>query len=416
METTRVSTSTQFRNSYLARAILIASLSCSLAISSIIVLRAQRFWMSVLVGFLSAIGILWYLKGYLLKRQWSVGWMLSIAVINLLVVVPELTLRAIDFRYAPGIRGGYRRGMWEGRVIRLIPDEKLFWKVSPADVKVNSLGFPYKEVSIPKPPHTYRIVYLGDSCTQQGYPLFTELFLNADKPKGETHFESVNLALSGYSSHQGRVLAERYGRRLDPDLVIIYFGWNDHWLAHGATDANKVVYVPRSRWETTIDRVHENSRLLQGVNKFTIKVSGSRIDDLLTEVQVPSVQYRDNLLTMKAIFDERRVPVIFITAPTAHYRLGVPDYLLERKFSPTKQQAIALHRQYNQIVRDLARETGAYVLDLESEFSDLKDLTQVFKSDGIHFVEEGLALVARRLTDFIEREVLPHQPGAAAGD
>ena len=413
METARVSMTIHSGDSYLARAILIASLCCSLAITSLIVLHEQRFWMSVLLGFLFAIGILWHLKNYLLAKPWCAGLMLSIAVINLLVVVPELTLRAIDFTYAPGIRGGYRRWIWEGHVVRVIPDETLFWKVSPADVKVNSLGFPYKEVSIPKPPHTYRILYLGDSCTQQGYPLFTELFLNVDKPKKETQFESVNLALGSYSSHQGRVLAERYGRQLDPDLVVIYFGWNDHWLAHGATDAHKVVYVPHSRLERITDRLHENSRLLQAVKKLTITLSGSHIDDILTEVQVPPVQYRDNLLKMKAIFDERRVPVIFITAPTAYYRWGVPDDLLQRKFVLEKQQAIAMHRQYNQIVRDLARQTGAYVLDLESDFSGLKDLTQVFKSDGIHFVEEGLALVARRLTAFIEREVLPHQSSAS---
>jgi lysophospholipase L1-like esterase len=397
METARVSR--------IPHSILIASLCCSLAIITIIVFQQRNFGAALLAGFLSAIGILWLLKNSLRTRPRYAGWMLSIAVINLFVVVPELTLRAIDFRdwaVAPGIQ-------LQGSVIPLIPDEALFWKVSPAATKVNSQGLPYAEVHMPKPPHTYRILYLGDSCTQQGYPLFVEAFLNADRPMKETQFDGAILALAGYSSHQGLVLAERYGRQLDPDLVVIYFGWNDHWLAREAPDAEKVVYVPRSRWEKITATLLAKSRLLQGVYQLATTLSGSRIDTVQTEVRVSPAQYRDNLLKMKAIFDERHVPVIFITAPTSHYQLGVPDDLVKRKITSTKQQAIAMHRQYNQIVRDLAWHTGAYLLDLESDFSDLKDPTQVFKSDGIHFVEEGLALVARRLTVFIERQVLPSQ-------
>ncbi len=58
----------------------------------------------------------------------------------------------------------------------------------------------------------------------------------------------MTLALSGYSSHQGRVLAELYGETLEPDLAVIYFGWNDHWRAYQTIDSQKVVTETRSVW------------------------------------------------------------------------------------------------------------------------------------------------------------------------
>jgi hypothetical protein len=33
----------------------------------------------------------------------------------------------------------------------------------------------------------------------------------------------------------------------------------------------------------------------------------------------------ENLLTIQSMFEQQGVPVVFISAPTSHYRLGVPD-------------------------------------------------------------------------------------------
>ncbi len=81
-------------------------------------------------------------------------------------------------------------------------------------------------MEIPKPPGRARVLFLGDSCTQQGYPRLVELYLTiADEDRS---FEAVTLAVAGYSPYQGRVLAETYGVQMQPDFVVVYFGWNDH--------------------------------------------------------------------------------------------------------------------------------------------------------------------------------------------
>ncbi|MFQ5766857.1 MAG: GDSL-type esterase/lipase family protein, partial [Acidobacteriota bacterium] len=92
-------------------------------------------------------------------------------------------------------------------------------------------------------PHTagtLRIIALGDSSTygvntRNPWPLRLERLLAAETGSGR--IQVLNLGVPGYTAFQGRRVLETRGARLDPDLVIIYFGWNDHLLALGFTDA-----------------------------------------------------------------------------------------------------------------------------------------------------------------------------------
>ncbi len=100
--------------------------------------------------------------------------------------------------------------------------------------------------------------------------------------------------------------------------------------------------------------------------------------------------------------------MVFISAPTSHYRLGVPDYLVDRHFVTDKPSSVALHQSYNQIVREVAKTTGSHLLDLEQGFDSRADLDAIFSADGIHFTRGGLALVAKRVSEFLEESgVLP---------
>ena len=330
------------------------------------------------------------------------GWLLALATLNFVVAVPELGLRAAGFRGEAGIQFGYPR---PEEFMGFDPDPRLFWKLRSSNRNVNSLGFPGHEVASPKPKDRYRILFLGDSCTQQGYPDIVEVLLN-EGDVGKRRFESITLAVSGYSSHQGRVLAELYGERLEPDLAVVYFGWNDHWQAYQAVDSQRVAPEPPSLWAKRL-AFFQQSRLLQGVESLSASVRGA--NKPIGEVRVPRAQYQENLLTIQRIFEKRNVPVVFISAPTSHYRLGVPDYLVVQNFVPDKPFSVTMHRSYNQIVREVAAGApGSYLLDLEREFELREDLNTIFMRDGIHFTPPGLALVAKRISDFIGEKVVPH--------
>ena len=326
---------------------------------------------------------------------------LSLAVVNMLLIIPELSLRLTDFHYETGIQFGYPRPI---QFIRFELDPNLYWKLDPSYPGVNAYGFPGEEFTIPKPENTFRILYLGDSVTVQGYPQEVERLLNASHGGASLAFESVSLAVYGYSTYQGKILADRYGEILQPDLVVVLYGWNDHWLAYGAKDSEKEIDLsPLS--QLAID-LHQ-FRLAQGIFWIGDRIRGVQ-NVPINEVRVPLGEYRENLLAIEETFVRISAPIMLITAPTSHYRLGVPDALVEKLFAQDEETAVTLHREYNQVVRENAEEKGIILLDLEANLDSLPegDLESIFMEDGIHFTPVGVLEVADRIVQTIEEEIL----------
>ncbi len=232
--------------------------------------------------------------------------------------------------------------------------------------------------------------------------------LNEQNQPCSKTFESITLAVAGYSSYQGRVLAEKFGLLVKPNLVVVFFGWNDHWLAYNTKDSAKVIRLSRNPWIGVRNGLYRFSRLVQANSWLWDTVFKSKVTEPINEVRVPLDEYRANLDRIYQIFQRKQIPVIFITAPTAHYKLGVPEPLIEGKLVQSRQAAFTLHRQYNQAVRDMTKSPNAVVLDLESEFNTFShaDLSKIFIHDGIHFTPVGLTLVARRLVETIETNFL----------
>ncbi len=324
-------------------------------------------------------------------------WLLSFAVLAAALVVPELLLRAFDFQYSSGVQFGFPDPT---RMAFFASDPRLFWKLKPAadpahvraDVDGNSHGFQGADPAIPKPPGTYRMLYLGDSCTFQGYPWraadrMRELKIPADKTA-----ETVSLAIPGYTSFQGLRAAQDYGLELDPDVVFVYFGWNDHWAAYGTIDSKKAAPPPRP-----LDRF----RLVQATTWLL-----ARNRKPLDQPRVLPDEYRENLAAIAALFAPRKTPVVFMTAPTTFYELGVPQKLVDDQFAKSADEAIRLHREYNAIVRDVAAKSGARLLDLDTECAASPDLKAWFMPDGIHFSPTGREWLGDRIARFVRDELL----------
>jgi lysophospholipase L1-like esterase len=338
---------------------------------------------------------------------------LAVSVLNLLVAVPELVLRLRDFRYEAGIQFGYPR---PSQFVYLQPDSQLFWRRSRADRAVNSLGFVGPEVRLPKPQGHKRILFFGDSVTEQGFPDVVGHLLNLAHSPGSIRYECVSLATAGYSSYQGKVLVDMYGASLEPDVAVVFFGWNDHYRAYGAPDATKRVNAASPAGGVT-GRVYHHARVVQLAAYAWDTLRGSTPQPL-DVLRVPPDAYRDNLVYMHEQLGKRDVPVVFITAPTSHYAVRVPDYLVGREFAVDTQTLLHLHRQYNGIVREVARDTESTLLDLESEFESLppRDVGALFSRDGIHLSLAGVAVVASRIAAVVT-EVMAGQPpsGVQAG-
>lgn len=324
------------------------------------------------------------------------GVFLAAAMTGALLLVPEMILRGIGFRYESGIQFGWPR---PEHFTRLAPHPELFWTLPPGEKGVNSLGFPGSEIVTPTPHDTFRILYLGDSCTQEGYPEEVTRLLAETHADGEPVVDPVNLSISGYPSDHGVRLARAHGATVDPDVVVVYYGWNDPWRAYGATDEEKVMPAEVARPNPRFEKLRRHLRLLRGVRQLSDRFGGAPASSPIDEVRVPLAQYRANLAEILATFPD--VPVVLITAPTAYYSLGVPPYLTLNGFVPDPETAITRHRAYVEMVRELITTANARLLDLEAEFADGDDLARIFREDGVHFTPEGATVVAERLCAFL---------------
>ena len=356
--------------------------------------------------------------GVLLAQTWlghagrPGNWLVSLGVLNLVVGGPELLLRIADFRWEAGVQFGFPS---RTDFVRFAPHPQLFWTYASTRPGVNSWGLHDDEVVRPKPRGVFRIAFLGDSCTDlgdPGYPARVEHILNHRYGGRGVTFESVVLAVSGYSSHQGRVLAETYAPSVAADVAFVYYGWNDHWQAYGAVDADKVVQADPRAQPRLVERLYETARVLQ-LGRWVIDRSTRTGRATPTDrVRVPPEHYRDNLTRIERAFRGAGAASVMITAPTSWYRLGVPDRYVVERYVPDKQTAADRHRAYNEIAREVATGQGARLLDLEAELDTTTDLATIMYQDGVHFSDAGLDHLAARLVRFLEvQKLLPTGAG-----
>ena len=326
------------------------------------------------------------------------GFFLLISVLNIILVPAEAYIRSKGFRYESGIQFGYPRPY---QFSPFEPDEKLFWKFAPSQPGINSYGFRGPEVRSPKPPGTYRIVFVGNSCTYQGFPHIIELILRDRDPK----IECLNFATPGYTSYQGKVIVKSYIDELEPDLLVVSFGWNDRWLAYGSIDEEKTIIVSHSRLAEALKTIYSNWRTLQFFRKTLAPLLG-RIEPLDTS-RVPIDYFYRNLREIGGECEKRGIPVIFATEPSSHPSLGVPDFIIKSKYAASKESSLALFNDYNDAARMIAGESDTWrLVDLDSLISHRLDVREIFTGDGLHFSQGGLALVAEIESRFIIRHFL----------
>jgi lysophospholipase L1-like esterase len=393
------------------RLALVGSLVCSVGLGGVAFVRGS-LGIGVLAVLALATVVAWFLLTFLHARGRRVGWLLSLAVVNLVLVVPELALRVGGFRAAPGVDFESEENPFPG----FVGDADLFWKSNPASPGINSWGFRGAEVAVPKPEGVIRIAYLGDSCTQWGrprpYPEIVQSLLN-QTGAGRGRVESVSLAVAGHTSHQGRVAAEKYLARVDPDVVFVCYGWNDHWLAYGKPDAE--VVLSTSAVSEILQRWQRSSRLLQVASSLSRRSNDRKGRPDLRQMlgpeplDVPRVsaeRYRENLASIARVCEQIGAPVVFVTAPSSHSALGTPNHFVDLHYAADSESVHRLHEQYTDVVRDFARASGRRLLDLEREVDALTpdELGRLFLDDGIHFERAGCEFVAQRLVDYLKQE------------
>lgn len=286
-------------------------------------------------------------------------------------------------------------------------DPVLFWRFRPnlttesrrfshLTYSTNSLGLRGDEVSLRK--SNYRIIALGNSCTfgwgvklQHTWVYRLGEMLN-QQLVGIT-CETINAGIPGYSSYQGKLyLAELL--RLKPDMLLIMFGWNDHYPAgKGIADVDQ---RPPGRLVSSIQNLLGRLKLYQLVRKTVLSLVDPGTEIPLTDVAPPRRVTTDQFVSnLSEIIDTARVhgivPVLLIPpiASAANYLAGGPSDFHR------------MHAAYRDVIWAVGGQKDVPVMDLQSLFDRYNTLFNKPRFDPVHFNEHGHLLIAEAVADAV---------------
>jgi lysophospholipase L1-like esterase len=348
-------------------------------------------------------------------------WIFSLLAVFLFFGTAEAILRIAGFEYYTYIKymnfyreqGGIPNGgivsepNKDNMVLAILHkrDPLLFWRNVPNIGPVNSQGFVNsnrKTYALTKSSNVYRIISLGCSYTNLGWITYPERLENLlNEANSDISFEVMNAGVGGYGSYQGMNYFVNELQDYAPDLITVYFGWNDHWRAIHYADKEQ----PRvNTFVMTLQETLDYTRIYQFLNKTISQATGEskHKNEPIFRPRVSLEDYRINILTIISTAKKKDVKVLLLTAPEALTSDNIAVYVRRGLVTPDVD-LIELHKSYNDIIREIAVSEQVTMVDLESIFNALPNKEKYFLKDGIHHREEGLSLIAQTLFSAIKK-------------
>jgi lysophospholipase L1-like esterase len=305
-------------------------------------------------------------------------------------------------------------------------------------VNVNSFGFRGKEFSLIKPDNTFRIICIGESTTfgigsssdEFTYPVLLERYLSGRKENSDLKIEVINAGIPSYVSFQCYALLGLELTSLDPDLIIIYTGWNElgaslssSWNSDyrygfkygkfheqdknffqfvGFTEYLKNSYFIKW-WKKQAERIREGLHLAKPKDYFPKIDASAEIEN--TAIRV----WENNIRNMIGLAKGRGIRVLLFTWPQLpnisleSYDLGelkakVPKGLIVLDDN-IKKEWNGRYRNYQKKLFDIAKEEGVYLSDIALAFEKIDNSSLFY--DDVHLSDAGNRELAERLGSFI---------------
>ena len=302
--------------------------------------------------------------------------------------------------------------------------------LNPAHADVNSAGYRGAEVAVPKPDGVFRVVALGGSTTygiyltaEEAYPAQLQAILRNEY--GYEQVEVVNAGVPGYKTWENFLSFALQILDLEPDLIIIYQGFNDVAARMAAPEdydglnsatagiwnfeqeplpvsALYRLIAIRQGWMTdpremgaTFDRVpgQQECAFVPVEGGFECANMAQTPDDLLDDN--PPVYFERNLRSMIAVAQANDVAVLLSTFGYSPHEFDHPGgEIMTTEF---RQAGVDEH---NRIIRQVGAEMGVPVYDLIAVLPDNPALW----IDGLHYSAVGTRWLARRYAAFIAEE------------
>lgn len=332
----------------------------------------------------------------------------SVIPLVFIILILEVVLRVTGFMYSDtplmmaslkdnptGVVENVVRYNNEVISVPMVKDPQQLW------VPVNSFEDHY---DMQKPEGIIRIATLGDSCTmgctntEASYPGIMEDVLNQKLPG---RFEVLNAGVGSHSSYQGLQRFKYAVMPYKPDIVTVYFGWNDHWITSVPDKDVKL----KSETQVKLLNFFEKFRSYQAYHYLISKLVQPKKKPAASDevkknfsldwikLRVAPDDYMRNLVEFVKMASQNGIRIMLVTAPSDPDRLSPSS-----NFPFPAEHLVQIHAQYNQIVREVAKRLNVPLLDLAQDIQG-ELATKVFSDDAVHFTPEGCQYIALR---FIE--------------
>lgn len=287
-----------------------------------------------------------------------------------------------------------------------VPDEKaghtlrpnLRLRSSAYDIQTNSLGLRGQPIQTKKPEGVFRIAVLGGSSVfgylvpegQDSCCVLEELLRDRGIPSGK-RVEVLNGGVPGFNMTQVRHRYEETIAPLDPDLVILYLGWNDSRLAIAESPQSINRTPPAPSWSRRL----LSRSTLYGLIRFRLfppdTPQFAPPADASTMITVEgSRAFRNDLQGLLSSVRRSDVQAVISTQLMAA-NPGCEN--LDRYLGHTPQQIETnqmIGRWITQTMRDVARESRVPLFDVAQNVACHSDLL----GDAIHLTRDGHRQVA----------------------
>ena len=291
----------------------------------------------------------------------------------------------------------------QGDLRVLIPDART------RTISINSLGFRGSPLAQPKPAGNLRIAFLGGSTTfcaevnsdNMTWPHLVTEAIQKEYP--DITVDYVNAAVPGYSVKSSLLNFRRRVAPLQPDITIIYHATNDLSWETRSLAMEQGVYEQR--------RKGENSWLAEHSQLWYLVIKNLRIKEVQRDVLdakgrlefSPSklgAHFRKYLTQL--VIDAKEVSEI-VALVTFSSQLR-PEQTFEQQLTAASsalyympfmepQGLMEAFRRYNQIIAEVASETGAVIIDGETMIPGDSE----HFNDTVHFKDAGSRVMSRRV-------------------